>query len=172
VLVHRGGALTSGAEQPDGSYDFSGVFAPVAVVVAGRHCCVEYRNDPTDAQVAAVEALLAAPDVDLVRGHHAHVVQPLERIAREWAAYGLGNHVAEHATRGHPTEDAVAARFTVSRGDDGRFRVSRAEAAPFTIDLGADRVTVRPADAETFDRVSEVLGRRGGVAAGLSVVPH
>jgi poly-gamma-glutamate capsule biosynthesis protein CapA/YwtB (metallophosphatase superfamily) len=146
--------------------------AGAAVVVASLHCCIEYRNDPTDAQVAAVEALLASPDVDLVIGHHAHVVQPFERIAGEWAAYGLGNHIAEHAARGHPTEDSVAARFTFTRGDDGRFRVSRAEAVPLTIDLGADRVTVRPADAETFDRVSEVLGRRGGVATGLSVAPH
>ncbi|WP_157944106.1 hypothetical protein [Blastococcus atacamensis] len=27
-------------------------------------------------------------------------------------AHGLADHLAEHATRGHPTEDSVAARFT------------------------------------------------------------
>ena len=125
--------------------DVSGMLAAAAraraagaeVVVASLHCCLEYDHDPTDAQVAAVRALLASPDVDLVLGHHAHVVQPFEQIAGEWAAYGLGNHVAEHATRGYPTEDSVMARFTFTRGDDGRFTVTAAEAVPLSIVLGA-----------------------------------
>lgn len=146
--------------------------AGAEVVVASLHCCLEYRHDPTAEQEAAVRALLASPDVDLVLGHHAHVVQPFERIDGEWAAYGLGNHLAEHATRGYPTEDSVLARFTFTRGDDGRFTVTTAEAVPLRIDLGAERVTVRPADPQTFARVAEVVGRRGGVPAGLAVVPH
>ena len=144
--------------------------AGAEVVAASLHCCVEYRNDPTDAQVAAVRTLLASPDVDLVLGHHAHVVQPFEQIAGEWAAYGLGNHVAEHATRGYPTEDSVLARFTFTRGDDGRFAVTSAEAVPLRIQLDADRVSVVPADPATFDRVADVLGSRGATAAGLRIV--
>jgi poly-gamma-glutamate capsule biosynthesis protein CapA/YwtB (metallophosphatase superfamily) len=144
--------------------------AGAEVVVASLHCCQEYSNDPTDAQITAVRALLASPDVDLVLGHHAHVVQPFEQIAGEWAAYGLGNHVAEHTTRGYPTEDSVLARFTFSRGDDGRFTVTRAEAVPLQIELGAERVRVVPAGPETYERVAAVLDRRGAVAAGLQVV--
>jgi poly-gamma-glutamate capsule biosynthesis protein CapA/YwtB (metallophosphatase superfamily) len=145
--------------------------AGAEVVVASLHCCLEYRNDPTEAQVAAVRTLLASPDIDLVLGHHAHVVQPFEQIAGEWAAYGLGNHIAEHATRGYPTEDSVMARFTFTRGADGRFAVSRAEAVPLKIELGPDAVRVVPADPETFERVAEVLDRRGAEAAGLEIVP-
>ena len=141
------------------------------VVVASLHCCVEYDNDPTGAQVAAVRALLASPDIDLVLGHHAHVVQPFEQVGGEWVAYGLGNEIAEHSTRGYPTEDSVMARFTFTRGADGRFTVTKAEAVPLQIVIGDDAVTVRPADAATTARVSEVLGRRGAVAAGLAVVP-
>src|SRR3954467_4256165 len=48
------------------------------VVIASVHCCTEYTADPTRAQVAIARALLASPDVDLVIGHHAHVVQPFE----------------------------------------------------------------------------------------------
>jgi poly-gamma-glutamate capsule biosynthesis protein CapA/YwtB (metallophosphatase superfamily) len=146
--------------------------AGAEVVVASLHCCLEYDHDPTDAQVAAVRALLASPDVDLVLGHHAHVVQPFELIEGEWAAFGLGNHLAEHATRGYPTEDSVMARFTFTGGDDGRLTVTRAEAVPLRIELGAGTVTVRPADPATFERVTAVLDRRGAVAAGLSVVPE
>jgi poly-gamma-glutamate capsule biosynthesis protein CapA/YwtB (metallophosphatase superfamily) len=145
--------------------------AGAEVVIASLHCCVEYDNDPTAAQVTAVRTLLASPDIDLVLGHHAHVVQPFEQIAGEWVAYGLGNEIAEHSTRGHPTEDSVMARFTFTRGPDGRFTVTEAEAVPLQIVIGKDDVTVRPADSATANRVSEVLGRRGAVAAGLDIVP-
>jgi poly-gamma-glutamate synthesis protein (capsule biosynthesis protein) len=142
------------------------------VVVASLHCCLEYDNDATVTQVAAVRALLASPDVDLVLGHHAHVVQPFERIGDEWVAYGLGNHVAEHSTRGYPTEDSVAARFTFTRGADGRFTVSKAEAVPLRIEIGADAVRIVTADPESSARIAGVLDRRGAVGAGLEVVPE
>jgi poly-gamma-glutamate capsule biosynthesis protein CapA/YwtB (metallophosphatase superfamily) len=141
------------------------------VVVASLHCCVEYDNDPTDAQVAAVRTLLASPDIDLVLGHHAHVVQPFEQVAGEWVAYGLGNEIAEHSTRGHPTEDSVMARFTFTRGDDGRFTVTKAEAVPLRIEIGADSVRVVPADPRSFQRIAGVLDRRGAIAAGLGIRP-
>ncbi|SEL42977.1 poly-gamma-glutamate synthesis protein (capsule biosynthesis protein) [Blastococcus sp. DSM 46786] len=143
--------------------------AGAEVVVASLHCCQEYDHDPTAAQEAAARALLASPDVDLVLGHHAHVVQPFERIGGEWVAYGLGNHVAEHATRGYATEDSVAARFTFTRGADGRFTVSAAEAVPLRIEFGAG-VRVVPADPVSSARIFDVLDRRGAVAAGLEVV--
>jgi len=86
--------------------DVSGILADAArarrdgadVVVASVHCCVEYVHDETPAQRAIARALLASPDVDLVLGHHAHVVQPFERIDGEWAAYGLGNLIVGYNT--------------------------------------------------------------------------
>jgi poly-gamma-glutamate synthesis protein (capsule biosynthesis protein) len=144
--------------------------AGAEVVVASLHCCLEYQHQPTEAQEAAVRALIGSPDVDLVLGHHAHVVQPFESIDGEWVAYGLGNHLAEHATRGYATEDSVIARFTFTRGPDGRFAVSTAEAVPVRIDLGASAVSLQPADPATADRVTEVLLSRGAAADGLSVV--
>lgn len=159
--------------------DVSGVLADAAaaraagaeVVVASVHCCAEYDHEPTAAQEEAVRTLLASPDVDLVLGHHAHVVQPFEQLDGEWAAYGLGNHLAEHSTRGYDTEDSVIARFTFTRGDDGRFTVSRAEAVPVRIEVGADAVRLVPADPESAARIGAVLDARGAVAAGLAIVP-
>ena len=144
--------------------------AGAEVVVASLHCCREYDHDPTDAQVAAVRTLLASPDIDLVLGHHAHVVQPFERVEGKWVAYGLGNFVAEMAKEGDPY-DEVAARFTFTRGADGRFAVTRAEAVPLHVDVLDGHVEVVPADPAAFQRVAEVLGRRGAVAAGLAIVP-
>jgi poly-gamma-glutamate capsule biosynthesis protein CapA/YwtB (metallophosphatase superfamily) len=158
--------------------DVDGVLAAAAraraagaeVVVTSLHCCVEYDHDPTEAQVAAVHTLLASPDVDLVLGHHAHVVQPFEQIDGEWVAYGLGNFVAQMARPGD-TYDEVAARFTLTRGPDGRFRVTTAEAVPLHLDVLDGRVEVAPAGPEAFARVAGVLDRRGAVTAGLAVVP-
>jgi poly-gamma-glutamate synthesis protein (capsule biosynthesis protein) len=144
--------------------------AGAQVVIASLHCCVEYQHDPTGAQVAAVRTLLASPDIDLVLGHHAHVVQPFEQIGGKWVAYGLGNFVAEMAKEGDPY-DEVAARFTFTRGADGRFRVTTAQAIPLHVDVLAGRVRVVPADPAAFQRVAGVLGRRGAVAAGLGIVP-
>lgn len=153
VLAAAGRARAAGAE----------------VVVAAVHCCAEYDHDPTGPQVEAVRALLASPDVDLVLGHHAHVVQPFERIGGEWAAFGLGNSVAEHSTRGYDTEDSVIARFTFTRGADGRFTATRAEALPVRIDRGPASVRVVAADPATRARVAAVLDRRGAVADGLEI---
>jgi poly-gamma-glutamate synthesis protein (capsule biosynthesis protein) len=143
--------------------------AGAEVVIASLHCCVEYQHDPTDAQVAAVHSLLASPDVDLVLGHHAHVVQPFEQIGGKWVAYGLGNFVAQMAREGDPYDEA-AARFTFTRGTDGRFTVTTAEAIPLHLDVGPGADRVVPADPAAFERVAEVLDRRGAVAAGLGIV--
>jgi len=144
--------------------------AGAQVVIASLHCCVEYEHDPTDAQVAAVHTLLASPDIDLVIGHHAHVVQPFERINGKWVAYGLGNFVAQMARQGDPY-DEVAARFTFTRGQNGRFAVTTAEAIPLHLQVGATSDQVVPADPAAVARVSAVLGRRGALAAGLRIVP-
>jgi hypothetical protein len=70
--------------------------------------------------------------------------------------------------RGYPSF-AVPLHFT--RGADGRFAVTRAEAVPLHVDVLDGHVHVVPADPAAFQRVAEVLGRRGAVAAGLAIVP-
>ncbi len=170
-----------------GRRDVTGVLADAArarragadVVVASVHCCVEYVSDETATQRAVARALLASPDVDLVLGHHAHAVQPFERIDGKWVAYGLGNHLAEQTRSTRPgTQDSVIARFTFTRGPDGRHTVSRVEAIPTWIALGEDAVRVVPTasatsgpEAASRDRVVEVVGRRGAQDHGLVIAP-
>ncbi len=152
-----------------GGPDVRGVLADAAaarkagadVVVASVHCCTEYVDEPTAVQRAVVARLLDSPDVDLVLGHHAHVVQPFERRGSKWAAYGLGNHVAEQDTADR-TRDSVIARFTFARAPGGRFAVSRAEAVPTTIRPGGTGfalVRSRPGDP-SYRHVTDVI-RRG-----------
>jgi poly-gamma-glutamate capsule biosynthesis protein CapA/YwtB (metallophosphatase superfamily) len=139
------------------------------VVIVSLHCCVEYQPDPAAAQVEAVHRLLASPDVDLVLGHHAHVVRPFEKVDGKWVAYGLGNFVAEMARQGDPY-DEVMARFTFSRDPDGRFTVTKAEAIPLHLQVDPGDVRVVPADPTAFARVGVIVDARGARAAGLQVV--
>ncbi len=143
--------------------------AGAEVVITSVHCCTEYQHDPSAAQTAIAAALLASPDVDLVLGHHAHVVQPFERINGKWVAYGLGNHIAQQARP--VTYDSVIARFTVTRGPDGRYAVTMAEAIPTHIQPAGDGLAVVPTHSSepAYERVAEVVTRRGGADAGLLV---
>jgi poly-gamma-glutamate synthesis protein (capsule biosynthesis protein) len=139
------------------------------VVIASVHCCTEYQPDPTAAQVTIAQTLLASPDVDLLLGHHAHVVQPFEQINGKWVAYGLGNHIAQQDLPA--TYDSVIARFTFTRGADGRYAVSTAEAIPTHIQPQGDGLTVLPTGPgdPSYERVTEVLTGRGGADAGLVI---
>ncbi|WP_308257398.1 CapA family protein [Pseudonocardia lacus] len=140
------------------------------IVIASVHCCTEYAHDPSPAQDAIAATLLASPDVDLVLGHHAHVVQPLERIGGEWVAHGLGNHLAQRSGR-VATSDSVVVRFTFERGADGRFAATLAEAVPTRIRTdGSGVAVVRTAPPDpAHARVVEVLQRRGAAQAGLVI---
>lgn len=164
---------------PDVAPDVTGVLADAAaarragadVVIASIHCCTEYDSDPAPAQDAIAAALLGSPDVDLVLGHHAHVVQPFERIGGEWVAHGLGNSIAQQGSGRDSTYDSVIARFTFTRAPDGRFTTTAAEAIPTRIRADAGGVAVvrtRPPDAAD-DRVAEIVLRRGGARDGLVV---
>jgi poly-gamma-glutamate synthesis protein (capsule biosynthesis protein) len=106
------------------------------IVVVSLHGGTEFSPEVTDEQRDLARRLLTDPAVDLVIGHHAHVVQPFERIGDKWAAYGLGNLVARHDPSRGSTEEGLIARFTFTPGPDGRWRVERAEAIPTLIDLG------------------------------------
>jgi len=107
------------------------------IVLVALHWGTEYRNDPTPQQRDLAEVLLDSADIDLVYGHHAHVVQPFDRIGGKWIAYGLGNHLAEQFTQPERTHEGVMARFTFSQGATGRWTVSDAGYLPTFMSLRA-----------------------------------
>lgn len=61
------------------------------LVVVSLHWGVEYTHDPTAWQRDVAERLTRSGAIDLIVGHHAHVVQPVARIHGTWVAFGLGN---------------------------------------------------------------------------------
>ena len=79
------------------------------------HWGQEYRSTPTPFQREVAKRLLGAPEVDLILGHHVHVVQPIERVGSKWVAYGMGNSLSNQTPACCPagSQDGVLAKVTV-----------------------------------------------------------
>ncbi len=142
--------------------------AGAEVVIASLHWGIEDRHEPTADQRVIAEQILADPAVDLIIGHHAHVVQPYEKFGDKWVAYGLGNSVAKHEEPRGTTEEGLIARFRFAKSGAG-WRVDKAEYIPTLVDLGPpirlkDLTTDTTVDA---DRRQEALDRTDGVVTSL-----
>jgi poly-gamma-glutamate capsule biosynthesis protein CapA/YwtB (metallophosphatase superfamily) len=88
------------------------------------HWGQEYRTAPTPQQLRIAKQLLADPSIDLILGHHAHVVQPARRINGKWVAFGMGNLLSAQSSACCPanTQDGVIIAVHVAR-QDGRYVV-------------------------------------------------
>ncbi|MDQ4053317.1 MAG: CapA family protein [Actinomycetota bacterium] len=84
------------------------------IVVVHLHGGWEYDHLPNGDQVALVEEVTASPDVDLVLGEHAHVVQPITRVNGTWVVYGMGNMVAQQEPSRPRTYEGITVSFTFS----------------------------------------------------------
>lgn len=102
------------------------------LVVLSLHWGTEYQHEPNAQQRELGPRLLASPDIDLVIGHHAHVVQPIDRIDGEWLVHGLGNLV--HNMTQPVRRDQLLVRVEVAEADDGTFDVERLEVVPLFVD--------------------------------------
>lgn len=155
------------------------------VVVVALHWGDEYRAEPTPQQRALGPALARSADVDLVLGHHAHVVQPVEPVDGEWVVYGMGNMVAHHSTPLPANEEGLLVRFTFTEGAAG-WRVSGAEFASLLVtrsgpairlvDVGATLAAgvADPAERarleQAWDRTAAAVAALGAPADGLRPV--
>jgi poly-gamma-glutamate synthesis protein (capsule biosynthesis protein) len=107
------------------------------IVLVALHWGNEYQQQPSDAQRELAARLLASPDIDLVYGHHAHVVQPFERIGAKWVAYGLGNHLAEQSSVEQSTHEGVLARFEFTATASGQWLLTAVEYLPTVVSASA-----------------------------------
>jgi len=94
------------------------------LVVVAMHAGEEYDHTPNLEQKDTAKALLADPDIDLVYGHHAHVVQPMEKINGKWAIYGLGNDIAAQLGSAPGVQQGLLARVQFSRDAAGTWTTS------------------------------------------------
>jgi len=105
IIAEAGAALDAGAE----------------FVVVSLHWGDEFEAEPTAEQQQLAAALAASGEVDLVVGHHAHVIQPLDRVEGMWVAYGLGNFLTSQSSGccGISSEDGVILHIEIGDTADG-----------------------------------------------------
>ncbi len=91
---------------------------------------MEYDHLATAEQRSQARALLASPDIDLILGDHAHVVQPAQRIDGKWVFYCMGNQISRHADPVAASREGVMPFVTFREIAPHRFRVASARAIP------------------------------------------
>jgi poly-gamma-glutamate synthesis protein (capsule biosynthesis protein) len=108
----------------------------------------------TPSQRAVADAITASGQIDLVVGHHAHVLQPIEQVNGTWVLFGLGNVLSNLPTSerwpaGSQDGAVVTVGFTVdaTAGPSGRVLVERPRAVATWVDHDAGWI-VRLVDRE------------------------
>lgn len=147
------------------------------VVIVSLHWGNEGESAITGEQRRAAEAITASGEVDLIVGHHAHVLQPIEQVNGTWVVYGLSNILSNLHSGGtkwpDSVQDGAIAEVSFTVGADGSVSVSRPVVHPTWVDrFGgwvvrpvlealADPATpgsIRGALEDSLDRTRAVLG--------------
>ena len=112
----------------------------------------------------ASQRLLGAPEVDLILGHHVHVVQPIERVGGKWVAYGMGNSLSNQTPSccAAGSQDGVLVKVTVNE-HAGRLRVRQVGYVPTWVEHPSFRI--RPVLTALADRSLPAATRRALQAA-------
>lgn len=127
------------------------------LVVVSLHWGDEYRHRPSRYQREVAEAITTSSEVDLVIGHHAHVVQPINVVNGTFVVWGLGNQLSNQSQ--DPRRDGLTVVVRAAAGffgPEGPWSVRAIEAVPTWVDRPSLRVLP----------VTDTLSR-GDVGAGL-----
>lgn len=159
--------------------------AGAEIVIVSLHWGTEYQHEPDVDQQRWARAVAQIRNVDFVFGHHAHVVQPVEKVHGKWIAYGMGNQIARHAEPINENREGVMVRVTFSAtSTPGRWKVGAVEALPTFVDLSPDirlidleRALADPALSpsrrrlyrEAVNRIQSYLVTHGAARDGLVV---
>jgi poly-gamma-glutamate capsule biosynthesis protein CapA/YwtB (metallophosphatase superfamily) len=110
-------------------------------VIVSLQWGVEYQSVPTFEQRRLARRLLRSPAVDLILGHHAHVVQPIDRVGKEYVVFGMGNFLSNQSGECclPQTQDGVIVRVIVTENGNS-LRVTGLGYTPTWVDRGSYRI--------------------------------
>jgi poly-gamma-glutamate synthesis protein (capsule biosynthesis protein) len=132
------------------------------VVVVSVHWGAEGVHTPTVWQREIAHEITVDGLIDLVVGHHAHVLQPIELVNDTWVLYGLGNVLSNLPTTDRwpaASQDAAVVTLDVTVDARGAVEVTDVSAHPTWVDKDAGWV-VRLIDTE-LARADIGDGQRG-----------
>ena len=111
--------------------------------IVSLHWGTEYQQSLDASQTSLAQALTASPDIDLILGHHTHLVQTIARVNGKVVVYGMGNQLsnirtAEDGSKAG-TEDGVIVHLQVEETAGG-FAVTGVAVTPTWVEPGTKRV--------------------------------
>ncbi|MFD3519455.1 CapA family protein [Streptomyces sp. NPDC058653] len=121
--------------------------AGAEAVVLSIHWGREHHPAPHSTQLQLGRRIAKETGIDLIIGHHAHVVQPMEKVDGTWIAYGLGNQLARHEVPSGLTEEGAIGWFEFHRKSGGGWDVEARYAPTF--------VTIPPEEEGDADAIAE-----------------
>ncbi len=108
-------------------------------VIVSVHAGSEGSAVPNEQQRVVAEELTANGLVDVVVGHHAHVLQPIEQVNGRWVLFGLGNLISNLPTGPdwpRSSQDGAIVVITVAPGADGALVTGQPVVIPTWVEHG------------------------------------
>lgn len=140
-------------------------------VVISMHWGDEYVHEPSAEQRKLARDLLESPDVDLILGHHAHVVQPCEKIGNEYVSYGMGNFLSNQSptqasTLRVDTQDGSIVTYTIEELAPGQLETTRMTYVPTWVVIPGHKVVQATPDRhpDSYNRTVTNMNRLGARA--------
>lgn len=123
------------------------------VVIVSMHWGRETQTDLSDFQLTNSDAITKSGLIDLVVGHHAHVVQKIEQVNGVWTVFGLSNLISYLPTTDafpNKTQDGMIVTTNITLNPDGSVQVAQPVAHPIWVDK-YNGVVVRPVLTDLVD---------------------
>jgi poly-gamma-glutamate capsule biosynthesis protein CapA/YwtB (metallophosphatase superfamily) len=138
-------------------------------VVLSLHWGWEGHSPVTPEQRALADVLTRSGAIDLIIGHHAHVLQPIQTVNGRWVVFGLGNFISGMGggTKccGAGAQDGAIVRVTVTENPGGFFVAGRPEIVPTYVDRA--RYVIEPV-ATGLNDPAVTTALRGGLQQSLA----
>jgi poly-gamma-glutamate synthesis protein (capsule biosynthesis protein) len=123
------------------------------VVIASMHWGRETQTELSEFQKTNADAITKSGLIDLVIGHHAHVVQKIEKVNGAWTIFGLSNLISYLPTTkafSANTQDGIIATTNITLNPDGSVIVDKPDVHPIWVDK-KNGVIVRPVIGDLAD---------------------
>ena len=141
-------------------------------VLVSLHWGDEYQTQPSSYQQRIAKELTADSNIDMIIGHHAHVVQPLSVVNDKYVAYGLGNFLSNQHPAGCQcpisVQDGVILYIMLEVNNQGKMQVQQVAHLPTRVDRSTMRVIPIPnsgvltsKDIESRRRTQQALNSDG-----------
>jgi poly-gamma-glutamate synthesis protein (capsule biosynthesis protein) len=122
-------------------------------VILSMHWGSEGSSQVTSEQRRQADVITRSGAVDLIVGHHAHVLQPIETVNGRWVVFGLGNLISGMGSStkccGASAQDGAIVRIRVTEHPRGFMVAGKPEVIPTYVDQ-RDYV-IRPVPASLRD---------------------